>query len=285
MKDIFKNIYKNIIRYFIQEHRIIAIISVIILAGIIAVIVVCCSISARSGSHVTDSPLLLDDTYWRTDDNGFKYYDRDGFSSSYGIDISEWNDELDFKAIRKYGIEFVIMRVGYRGYETGKFVLDKNLSTYLRQAKNAGLKIGVYFVSQAINEEEAVEEAQYVLDHIRGYDIEMPVYIDLETVWDTARTDGLSADDYTKIASAFCKEIENNDLRAGIYANELWFNTKMDYKKLKQYDIWLAKYSDTPSVDFQINMWQFSSEGYIPNSDLWTDLNVRISVDLKKDNK
>ena len=231
-------------------------------------------------SAVSGKGIRLESDCWKTNELGFQYYDKEGYQNSFGIDVSEWVEDIDFRALKKSGVEFVIFRVGYRGYETGKFVLDNNLSTYLKNAWRAGLKMGAYFVSQAINEEEAREEAKYVIEHVENYPMVMPLYIDLETVYDDdeiVRTSGLSKEMRTRIAEAFCREIESAGYRAGVYANEVWFTDKLNFPKIRQYDIWLAKYSDSLVTDLPINMWQFSSEGLVAGCDMWVDLNVRVT--------
>ena len=258
--------------------------------GIAVIILIVCLVSCRTSGPVpapayTGSGLLLEDEYWKVNELGFKYYDREGYTNVFGIDISEWVEDIDFNAVKAAGVDYVILRVGYRGYETGKFVLDNHLSKYLLYASRAGLKIGVYFVSQAVNAQEAVEEAEYVLDHIRGYRLEMPVFIDLEEVYDTARTDGLTVQERTNIVQAFCSDLESQGFSAGVYANEAWFREKLDLDKLleQNYCIWLAKYSDASGVDFPINMWQFTNEGVIPGTDMWVDFNVTVLKDQEAD--
>ena len=247
------------------------------LAACVILIIILLSVN-EPRNHVTGRGIVLDDASWETTQDGFRYYNREGYHNSFGIDISEWVEDIDFRALKKSGVEFVILRVGYRGYETGKFVLDQQLQEYLREARNAGLMTGAYFVSQAISEEEAREEAEYVIGHIRNYAMEMPLYIDLETVYDAARTDDLTKDQQTKIAVAFCETIEENGYRAGIYANESWFQDKLNFRDIASYDIWLAKYADTPSTELPVNMWQFTDEGLVEGTDFFVDKNVRVSL-------
>lgn len=276
-----KGIFNTVIRY-IKAHPVIAIVSAAVLAGIIAVIIVSCS-SGRTMVRVDGPSSYFDDQYWQTDENGFTYYACDGYLNNYGIDISEWVGEIDFRKVKKAGIDFVILRVGYRGYETGKFVLDNNLSKYLKEARSAGLGIGAYFVSQAINEEEAAEEAEYVMEHVRGYEMELPLYIDLEAVYDTARTDHLTAEDYTKIAETFCSTVEAAGYRGGIYANNQWFHDNLIFDRIQQYDIWMAQYSEILSTDLPVNMWQFTNEGLVDGCEMWVDLNVRVFKETEEE--
>lgn len=275
-QNLFTKVLDNI-KLYIVRHPWIAAGAAAIALGLVLFI----SISSCSNNEITSvnysSGIVLENTYWETDDKGFMNYNKEGYSSSVGIDISQWVEDIDFTAVKKYGVEYVILRLGYRGYTEGGLFSDENFEKYIKAAQKAGLKVGVYFVTQAISEDEAVEEAEYVLKYISGHKIEMPVYIDMEEVYDTARTDELTADDFTRVAAAFCKKVEEAGYRGGIYANETWFNNKLDFDKIKHYDIWLAKYSDTLSTDLAINMWQYSSEGTVDGTEMWVDMNVRVS--------
>ena len=260
---------------FVEKTASSVIISCIFVFAVIAVIIIC-STGPEKG-HVEGSALHLSSEYWKENDNGFKYYDKEGYESLFGIDVSEWVEDIDFRALKKSGVDFVIFRAGYRGYETGKFVLDNNLSKYLKQAHSAGLKMGAYFVSQAVNEEEAVEESRFVMDHVKGYNMEMPLYIDLEEVYDTARTDGLSANERTAVVRAFCEAVEEEGFRGGVYANEIWFTDKLKFDKIKRFDIWLARYSEVLDTELPVNMWQYSDQGVVEGTPMWVDLDTRIS--------
>ena len=275
-QNLFTKVLDNI-RLYIVRHPWIAACAAAVALGLILFI----SISSCSNNEITSvnysSGIVLEDAYWKTDDKGFMNYNKEGYLSSVGIDISQWVEDIDFTAVKKYGVEYVILRLGYRGYTEGGLFLDENFEKYIKAAQKAGLKVGVYFVTQAVNEEEAVQEAEYVLKYISGHKITMPVYIDMEEVYDTARTDELTSEDFTKVAAAFCEKVEEAGYRGGIYANETWFNNKLDFDKIKHYDIWLAKYSDTLSTDLAINMWQYSSEGTVDETEMWVDMNVRVS--------
>ena len=206
-QNLFTKVLDNI-KLYIVRHPWIAAGAAAIALGLVLFI----SISSCSNNEITSvnysSGIVLENTYWETDDKGFMNYNKEGYSSSVGIDISQWVEDIDFTAVKKYGVEYVILRLGYRGYTEGGLFSDENFEKYIKAAQKAGLKVGVYFVTQAISEDEAVEEAEYVLKYISGHKIEMPVYIDMEEVYDTARTDELTADDFTRVAAAFCKKVE-----------------------------------------------------------------------------
>jgi len=259
----------------LQNKKVSAVCAGILIAVVVLVLIL--SAGHKKEPVVLGSGLVLEDTYWEENDQGYPEYKAEGFQSQYGIDISEWVEEVDFRKVKESGIDFVILRVGYRGYETGKFVLDEGLANYLKQASAAKLKIGVYFVSQAVSEEEAVEEVQFIADHVKGYDLEMPVYIDLEAVPEAARTDGITRTEYTKIVQAFLNAAKENGYQGGIYANEAWYQERLDLSKLDGYDLWLAKYTETPGQSLAVDMWQFTNEALVPGCDMWVDLNVRVS--------
>ena len=261
------------VRKFITENPLL---SAVAAACILVILIIVLAVSCTRKGPEPDAVLFEEDA-WKTNENGFLYYDKDGYTSQFGIDISEWVEKIDFRQIRSSGVEFVILRAGYRGYETGKFVLDNQLASYLEAASAAGLKVGAYFVSQAVNEQEAIEEADFILDHVNGYRLDMPVYIDLESVYDTARTDHLTASEYTKIADAFCRRVEERGYQGGIYANSDWFRNRLNFQEIRQYDIWLAQYSSSLSTDLPVNMWQYTNEGLIDGCEMWVDLNVRVT--------
>lgn len=253
----------------------------IVLAAVLLVIILIAGISScgrkRRESAIpleTDST-TLDDAKWVTKD-GFLVYDDAGYASVTGIDVSEWVNGVDWQQVKDAGIDFAILRVGYRGYETARFVFDNSLHTFLRGCNEVDLPVGVYFVSQAINEAEAVEEAEQVLDNIRGYEITMPVYIDLEGAGETARTKDLTPEEYTQIVNAFCRRIEKEGYRAGVYSNENWIRSHLNWEDLSEWDLWFAKYTKVPSTDHPFNMWQYSATAVIPGVEKECDLNVRV---------
>ena len=274
-----KNIKKFLQGILTNRVTFLCVILFVLIAAAVIVIICFSSRNRAEAIDLTAAAEILDDSKWTVNEEGFKLYDDPQYRTVTGIDVSEWNEDIDWDQVRKQGIEFVIVRVGYRGYVTGKFVFDERLSEYLKGASKAGLKIGAYFVSQAVNKEEAVEEAELVMEKLKGFDIEMPIYIDLEAVWDDEeeiRTEDLTKEELTEIAAAFCDTVEDAGFRGGIYANELWFGTKMDLELLSRYDIWLAKYENVPDSDIAFNMWQYSGEGNINGIDLWTDIDVRV---------
>lgn len=208
-----------------------------------------------------------------------------GISKVYGIDVSYYQGNIDWKKVKNSGVEFVIIRVGYRGYgSAGTLVEDPKFKTYLDGATKAGLKVGVYFYTQAITTAEAQAEARFVLDRIKGYSLQMPVYYDIESVdYDTGRLDsaGLSKAQKTALCTAFCDTIIKSGYSAGVYANYTWLNYYIDGAGLgKKYPIWLAHYTSNTNYDQRMDMWQYSGSGTVSGISAYTDVNVWYSGKL-----
>ncbi|MGN0522570.1 MAG: glycoside hydrolase family 25 protein [Eubacterium sp.] len=185
-----------------------------------------------------------------------------------GIDVSEHNGEIDWKTAAK-SIDFAFIRVGYRGYGTGKIAEDKYAKQNLKDAEKAGVPVGVYFYSQAVNEQEAREEAEYVLDFIDGYDVELPVVIDFEypsgegglTVGRLVEA-GLNPQQSTQIINAFCSEISKEGYTPALYASTAVMNKDIDMAGISTDTvIWVADYSESPSYGGDYDIWQYSKTG------------------------
>lgn len=208
-----------------------------------------------------------------------------GVSKVYGIDVSYYQGNIDWKKVKNSGVEFVIIRVGYRGYgSAGTLVEDPKFKTYLDGATKAGLKVGVYFYTQAITTAEAQAEAKFVLDRIKGHSLQMPVYYDIESVdYDTGRLDsaGLSKAQKTALCTAFCDTIIKSGYSAGVYANYTWLKYYIDGAGLgKKYPIWLAHYTSNTNYDQRMDMWQYSGSGTVSGISAYTDVNVWYSGKL-----
>ena len=210
---------------------------------------------------------------------GFKTYEdeENGVTSRIGIDVSEFQGEdIDWKQVRESGIEFVIIRLGYRAYgETGELVLDDMFDRNMQGALDAGLDVGVYFFSQAITPGEAVEEAEFVLEHVRGYEIDGPIVYDTEEIkGDTARTDNNTRQEFTNYCKVFCDTIEQAGYDPMIYANMKWMAFTLDMEQLADYDFWYADYHDVPQCPYEYEVWQYSETGAVPGINPNVDLNV-----------
>lgn len=208
--------------------------------------------------------------------NGRKNYIIDGQTvTKQGIDVSSFQGEIDWRKVKEDGIEFAIIRVGYRGYGTGKMVLDEYFEANIKGALEAGLEVGVYYFSQAISQEEAIEEAQVVLEQVKGYDITYPIVYDAEEITtDSARTDGVTVRQLTDNAIAFCDTIEAAGYSSMIYSNKRWLLTKLDLERLNDYKIWFAGYVGIPEYPYDFQMWQYSESGSVAGIDGNVDLNI-----------
>ena len=220
----------------------------------------------KNGNPVTGDQII----------QGVKYSFREDGSldggNVMGIDISKHNGTVDWNAVKNAGVEFVILRCGYRGSASGVLVEDEKFRTNIKGATAAGLKVGIYFFSQAVNEMEAVEEASLTLSLIKGHKISYPVYIDVEAA--NGRADGLSAAERTKVVKAFCETVRDSGYTAGVYSNKNWFAEKMDTGAFGNYRIWLAQYTESPTYTGRYEMWQYSSRGTIPGIKGDVDLNI-----------
>ena len=193
-------------------------------------------------------------------------------SGSFGIDVSKWNGTIDWKAVKNSGVNYVIIRCGYRGSSTGALIEDPKFVTNIKGATAAGIKVGVYFFSQAINRSEAVEEASMVLEQIKKYTISYPVFLDVEA--SGGRADGIDKATRTEVIKAFCETIQNSGYTAGVYANKSWLTNKIDTSQLGRYKIWLAQYASAPTYTGRYDMWQYKSTGRVTGISGDVDMNL-----------
>ena len=198
---------------------------------------------------------------------------------TYGIDVSHHNNLINWNLVSKTQ-DFAMIRVGYRGYETGNIVYDRNFLTNIMQAQVHGIKIGIYFYTQAVNEQEAIEEANWVADAIAGYNVTYPIAIDTE--WSNGdrdgRADGISVDQRTKNMIAFLNTIKSRGYKSAIYASKNWFEEQLYDDKLSNYDRWVAHYTgginNPTNYEKPYAIWQYTSSGCIPGINGNVDLNI-----------
>ena len=210
-----------------------------------------------------------------TEKNGLKYYEDAQTRTMAGVDVSEFQGDVDFQAIADAGVEFAMIRVGWRGYVTGDLDEDEAFSANLRAAQDAGLLCGVYFFSQATSVAEAQEEAAFVLERIKGYDLAMPVVYDFELLLDDeARTTGMSGEQITDCAVAFCEAVEQAGYKPCVYFYKSLAYHTYDLSRLVDYDFWLSEPYDIPDFYYHFSMWQYDIEGELPGVDGTVDLNL-----------
>lgn len=192
-----------------------------------------------------------------------------------GIDVSKWQKEIDWDKVKNAGVQFAIIRAGYRGSVTGSLVEDPYFQTNMKGAEASGIPVGVYFFTQATNEVEAVEEASAVLQLVSKYHLDYPIYIDTEGAGGNGRADGLDVETRTLVCEAFCRTISNAGYQAGVYASRNWFNNNLEVERLEQYQIWLAEYRSVPLYQRYYQMWQYTSKGKVDGIEGNVDLNIR----------
>lgn len=199
----------------------------------------------------------------------------DDVAASVGIDVSTYQGTVDWAAVKDAGVDYVIVRAAYRGYETGKIVPDDLYEQNIRDAADAGLHVGVYLYSQALSEDEAREEADYLLGLIEGLPIDYPVVYDQEEYTaDQARTDGLTGEQATLNALAFCERVYDAGYIPMIYTNNDWAQNMYDMERLDHYPIWYADYTAAPSLTGGFAMWQYTDSGQVPGVTGPVDLNL-----------
>ncbi|MCD8377144.1 MAG: glycoside hydrolase family 25 protein [Oscillospiraceae bacterium] len=213
------------------------------------------------------------------DESGLCSYQGEGYVSMAGIDISAHQGEVDWQKVAAAGVEFVMLRAGFRGYETGSLNLDSRFEENIQGALEAGLQVGVYFFSQAVTVQEAREEAAFVLEAIDGYDVTLPVAFDWEYISDAeARTDGVSSEELTRFAAAFCAAVEEGGCQAMVYFYVDLGYISYDLTQLREYGFWLSEYADSPSFYYHFSMWQYSNSGVIDGISEAVDLNIYLMM-------
>ena len=205
---------------------------------------------------------------------GFPVYSGGDFDTKVGVDVSEHQWEVDWQAAAQV-IDFAYIRLGYRGYTEGGLFLDPWYEENITGAAAAGLDTGVYFFSQATNVSEAIEEAKYVIEHLRGFRINMPVIFDWEHVEEEARTDGMSEQAMTECALAFCKTIENAGYDAGVYFNRKLGYHGFDLSRLADFSFWVSVPGEYPDYYYACEFWQCSFTASVPGISGEADLNMR----------
>lgn len=195
-------------------------------------------------------------------------------SGKNGIDVSSHQGNIDWASVKAAGINFAIIRVGYRGSQTGALVEDSCFKKNIQGATANGINVGVYFFTQATTEAEAVEEASMALTLCSGYNLSYPIFVDTENGSGGARANGLDKGTRTACVAAFCKTIANGGRKAGVYASKSWYNNKIDASAFSNYFIWVAQYNTTCNYKGKYNMWQYSSKGSVPGIKGNVDVNI-----------
>ena len=193
-----------------------------------------------------------------------------------GVDVSTFQGKIDWEKVKNAGLEFAIIRLGFRGYESGKIVLDNQYENNMTGSLNAGLDTGVYFFTEALNEQEAIEEAEFVIENLKEYKINMPVVIDVEESAnkEKTRTRDLTAEQRTKNVIAFCERIKEAGYDVMIYGNLKSFMIMMNIEELESYDKWFAYYRYPFHFPYKIKMWQYTAYERVDGIDGKADVNL-----------
>lgn len=192
-----------------------------------------------------------------------------------GVDLSKYNGTVDFNALKNAGVDFAMLRLGSRGYGTGVISLDEKFVEYAQNARLSGIQIGAYFYSQAVNETEAVEEANYIVGAVSGFDIKYPIAIDVEHVsGDEARTDNLTSEERTKIVKTFCDTVKGYGYKPIVYATRDMLISGIDLEDMGDYDVWLSDQNVPTDYPYRFSMWQYDRRGTIDGITGDIDLNL-----------
>lgn len=249
-----------------------------------------------TSAPVYETEVTYSYTGWQTIDGATYFFDKNGnkvtgqqviegvsytFSSegvrsgTIGIDVSKYQTGIDWTRVKNAGINFVMIRCGYRGYGSGVLVEDPMYASHIKGAKAAGLRVGVYFFSQAINEAEAVEEASMAVSLAKKYGINMPIAIDSEyAAGGSGRADGLSKSERTTITKAFCNTVKSAGYTPMVYASKSWFGSKLDTSQLSGFRIWVAHYADKCGYTGTYHIWQNTSKGKVDGVPGYVDMNI-----------
>ena len=213
-------------------------------------------------------------------ENGLKTYTENGSKVSLsGIDVSENCGDIDWAKVKAAGIDFVMVRLGGRGYgDEGSLYSDEKAKEYIQGAQSQGIKTGGYFFSQAISDAEAVEEANYAVQALGGAKLDFPLAYDWEEIEeDSARTDKVTNEQVTSCAKAFCEEVKKQGFTPMIYSESKPLYYKYDLAAIKDYGLWLSEYNDLPTFYYNFSMWQYSDKGKVDGINADVDLNIFIN--------
>ncbi len=237
----------------------------------------------HDGENYVFAPVLdnvkkhtLKEENFRENEAGEMEYVENGVVVSHkGIDVSKYQGKIDWEKVKADGVEYAFVRLGLRGYGSGKIVMDEYYEENMREASAAGVETGVYFFTQAIAVEEAVEEANYVIENMADYDVTYPVVFDVEMiVGDDGRANELSQELRTEICIAFCDTIKAAGYTPMIYGNIRCFTQMLDMPRLEAYEKWYAFYDDYMYMPYEVSVWQYSEKGSVNGIKGDVDMNI-----------
>lgn len=217
----------------------------------------------------------LEDHFKMNKEDRLEYIVEEEVQSVTGIDVSRYQEEIDWEKVAGDGIEYAFIRVGIRGTTEGGLIPDETFESNMEGAAEHGIDTGVYFFTQALNEEEAKEEARFVLESIEPYDLTYPIVLDVEEITTAnARTSSMEKEDWTKVCIAFCEEIKAAGYIPMIYGNLKTFLLMVDMEQLESYDKWFAYYQQPLYFPYQFEIWQYTAKGSVAGIKGDVDLNI-----------
>lgn len=209
------------------------------------------------------------------------FYEDETYTSKLGIDVSHHQRNIDWKKVRDYGIYFAFIRIGARGYgKEGSLIIDKEYEKNIKEAKKQGIKVGIYFYSQALNEAEATEEANFVLKLLKGERLDLPIIYDPEHALEdngkknVGRNAKVKGEQSTKNTLVFFKKMEKEGYQCGVYSNMMWQAYEYDMKKIEKYPMWYADYEKNPQTPYMFEYWQYFNKANVPGISGNTDMNI-----------
>ena len=215
----------------------------------------------------------------RIDGKLYYFNERGECAKMLGVDVSIYDERIDWPAVKEQGIDFAIVRVGGRGWSSGLHYGDIRTQENLIGARDAGIKLGLYFFSTAVDEREAKEDALAALEALNGYPLDLPIFIDLEYsgIYPEGRSDQLSGAQRASIARAFCETVRAAGYQAGVYSGQNYFKYSLDYSAVAEYTIWLASYTRNnrlPDFSERYDIWQFTDRGTVRGIAGYSDMDV-----------
>lgn len=218
----------------------------------------------------------LDYSLFYKDGEKMTYNGDPKYQTRLGIDVSYHQGKIDWNKVADAGYDFAILRVAYRGYgNSGNLNKDKRFDEYISGAQAAGLDVGVYIFSQAINEVEAEEEADFVIKCLENYEIQLPVVYDPESILDdVARTDNVSGEQFTANTIRFCEKVKAAGYEPMVYSNMLWEAFQFDMTRTCKYPYWYADYEEKPQTPYAFELWQYTNTGHVPGVSTEVDIDI-----------
>lgn len=210
------------------------------------------------------------------DEDGVMHYYKDGERVSHkGIDVSKYQDKIDWEEVASDEVEYAFIRLGIRGYTEGEIIEDETFEDNIKGALKNDIDVGIYFFTQALSEEEAEEEAAYVIESIAPYQVKYPIVLDVEAVTNTeARGNDLTSEERTKYCIAFCEKIKEAGYTPMIYGNLKTFTLLLNMKELEDYDKWFAYYDESYYFPYDFKIWQYTNKGKVAGIKGDVDLNI-----------